>query len=141
MKDNGSALVAVRVLLATLLLGSVAPAHPASRAVTEQGSDAYARCIGCHSLERNRTGPLHCGLLGRTAGTAAGYNYSDAMAELGIVWDRSTLDAFLREPMNFVPGTSMGYAGVADPAIRAAIIDYIEAAGSDADVCPPGLGR
>jgi len=44
-----------------------------------KGEQIYHRCQGCHSIDRNRVGPMHKGLFGRTAGTVAGFNYSDAM--------------------------------------------------------------
>ncbi len=121
---------------AALVLGSTF--HPAvSRgAGTHADPGAYARCIGCHSLDRDRTGPRHCGLLGRVAGTVPGFAYSRAMSELGMVWDRDTLDAFLADPTGFVPGTSMGYAGIADSNLRQEIIEYIEDANNDPDRCP-----
>ena len=30
----------------------------------------------------------------------------------GLVWDQATLDKFLENPMRFLPGTRMGYAGI-----------------------------
>jgi cytochrome c len=46
------------------------------------------------------------------------------------VWDRKTLDRFLADPMQAVPGTAMGYAGVKDQQERADLIAYIKQAGN-----------
>lgn len=93
------------------------------------GHIIYQRCIGCHSLERSRTGPRHCGLIGRRAGSLADFDYSVAMKLSGIVWTRENLDAFLESPLKFVPGTSMGFAGIDDRQERVDLIAYIVNAG------------
>ena len=93
------------------------------------GEAIYSRCVACHALEYDRTGPRHCGLFGRRAGTVAGFDYSDAMKGSNIVWNAKTLERFLAEPMAAVPGTSMGYAGVTDPGERADLIAYLVQAG------------
>lgn len=93
-----------------------------------KGEALYARCQGCHSIDRNRVGPLHRGLFGRTAGSVAGFSYSKAMKQSGIVWDEATLDEFLAHPREVVPGTKMTYAGIADPQERADLIAYLKEA-------------
>jgi cytochrome c len=79
-------------------------------------------------LNYDRTGPRHCGLFGRRAGSVPGFSYSAAMKASNIVWDAHTLDRFLANPTRAVPGTSMGYAGVADKAERDALIAYLRSA-------------
>jgi cytochrome c len=87
--------------------------------------ELYGRGVGCHSLEQNRTGPRHCGLVGRRAGSEPGFEYSEAMKRSGLVWDEKTLDRFLASPTQVVPGTTMTYSGVADPRERAELIAWI----------------
>jgi len=109
--------------LALLLAGAAsAEGDPA------KGEQIYHRCQGCHSIDRNRVGPMHKGLFGRTAGTVPGFNYSDAMKNSGIVWSEQTLDQFLQGPRKMVPGTKMTYAGVPDPQERADLIAYLKQA-------------
>ena len=93
-----------------------------------KGEQIYKRCQGCHSIDRNRIGPMHKGLFGRTAGTVPGFTYSDAMKNSGIVWSEQTLDQFLQGPRKMVPGTKMTYAGVPDPQERADLIAYLKQA-------------
>jgi cytochrome c len=95
-----------------------------------RGEEIYARCGACHALETDRTGPRHCGLFGRRAGSVKGFAYSDAMKRSGIVWDARTLDWFLASPTRAVPGTAMGYAGIDDAQERADLIAYLRAAGA-----------
>ena len=95
-----------------------------------RGEAIYARCGACHALETNRTGPRHCGLLGRRAGSVKGFDYSAAMRGSGLTWDARTLDRFLANPLRVVPGTTMGYAGIDDAQERADLIAYLRVAGA-----------
>ena len=83
-----------------------------------------ARCGGCHALDRNKYGPAHDGVFGRTAGGRADYRYTDALKRSGLVWTEATLDAWLADPRRMVPGTRMD-ARVTDPDERRLIIDYL----------------
>jgi cytochrome c len=107
--------------LAFPLLAAAAP--PAS---VSAGEAVYARCLGCHALAYDRTGPRHCGLFGRRAGSVTGFQYSAPMKASDIIWSARTLDRFLENPARAVPGTTMGYAGVADRSERAALIAYLK---------------
>lgn len=114
-----------------LLVLSPTRASPAGDPL--RGEQIYSRCMGCHSLQVNRTGPRHCGLIGRRAGTVPGFDYSVAMRASGLVWDQDTLDAFLAAPMGRVPGTTMTYAGIADPQQRRDLIAWLARAESQCE--------
>ncbi len=100
-----------------------------------RGEEIYHRCQACHALKANRVGPKHCGLFGRKAGTAANYQYSSAMKKYGVTWNEETLDHFITNPMQVVPGTKMGYAGIKDPQERADLITYLKQATADPKIC------
>ena len=78
---------------------------------------------------------MHCGLLGRKAGTVPGFAYSEAMRSSDLVWDQKTLDEFLTAPYIMLPGTIMGFPGFAQPADRADVIAYLKQASSDPSHC------
>lgn len=124
------ALPAVAVLLVSLAAPGAAAAGDA-----QHGAEIYQRCGACHSLERNRSGPKHCGLYGRPAASVSGYPYSAALKRSGIVWDDASLDAFLENPMKTVPGTRMGYAGVKNAAERDDLIAFLREATRDPKKC------
>jgi len=122
---------AIHLIAAAAMLSVAAPALRAQALPpgdAERGKELYARCQGCHSIDRNRIGPMHRGLFGRRAGTVDGFNYSKAMKQSGIVWDEAALDAFLAAPRDVVPGTRMTYAGIKDPQERADLITYLKEA-------------
>jgi cytochrome c len=91
-----------------------------------RGKELYeSRCGGCHSLDDDRIGPRHRGVVGRKAGAVAGFEYSPALRTARIVWDPKTLDAWLADPERLVPGQRMNYR-VPEAADRAALIDYLK---------------
>lgn len=124
------------VLLAGVVIGlAAAPAAMSAAGAAGRGEAIYERCMACHSLDRDRTGPKHCGLFGRRAGSEPDFEYSPAMRASGIVWDERTLDRFLTAPMKVVPGTSMGYAGIDDPRERADLIAFLREASRSSQYC------
>ncbi|NSM55867.1 c-type cytochrome, partial [Serratia marcescens] len=76
-------------------------------------------------IEKNDVGPMHKGVVGRVAGTVAGYNYSPALKNSKIVWTEANLDKWLSGPDAMVPGTKMFYE-VQDPKDRADIIAFLK---------------
>ena len=86
----------------------------------------FGQCAVCHSTDgSNGTGPTLKGVVGRKAGSVAGFRYSRAMRAAGIVWDEDTLDRYLRSPQDTVPGNIMPFSGVPESAQRAAVIAYL----------------
>ena len=130
----------VRAALAwsSLALAGFAGAAPDEGAL-RRGEQVYARCAACHAIEANRTGPQHCGLFGRRAGTAPGFTmYSQALRDSKIVWDARSLDVFLQDPMKAIPETTMGYAGVKDPKERSDLIAWLRESTRPGQSCKPG---
>ena len=95
------------------------------------GEAAFAQCKVCHSLEEGKTmiGPTLHKVIGRPAGSVAGYSYSTAMKSSGIVWSEEKLFAYLEKPQALVPGTKMSFAGYPDPQKRADVIAWLKANG------------
>jgi cytochrome c len=94
------------------------------------GKTLYAaRCAACHSMEYNGVGPTHKNLIGRKAGTAPGYAYSDALKNSSVVWNGDTLRRWLTDPEKFIPGQKM-FITVPDAQERANIVAYLLQAGA-----------
>lgn len=114
------------LLLAPLPLLAAAPAVRAQDA--GQGELVFKRnCAICHTVEagKNKIGPSLAGVVGRKAGSAPGYSYSDANKNSGITWSDAELDKYLTDPRGVVPGTKMLFAGLKNPEDRKAIIAYL----------------
>lgn len=83
-------------------------------------------------------GPGLAGVWGREAATAEGFGrYSDALKRAGLVWNEPHPDAWLKNPAEVVPGTSMGFAGAADAPARVGLHACLKAA-SSGRVSAPG---
>lgn len=101
----------------------------------QAGQAVFQQCKVCHSLQpgQHQIGPSLAGVIGRKAGTAAGYEYSAAMKESGVTWTTENLEKFLASPQSFVPGTSMPFAGLPDEHDRENLVAYLrQAAAPDA---------
>ncbi|QOZ48718.1 cytochrome C [Bradyrhizobium sp. CCBAU 53340] len=86
------------------------------------------QCATCHTTNFSdpaRQGPSLYKIVGRSAGKAEGFHYSDGFAKADFVWDDTRLDAWLTNPQAVVPGAVMAYRQV-KPEIRAAIIGYLK---------------
>lgn len=114
-------------VLATI--GSLSLAGSALAADAAAGEKfAKVQCGICHTFDagKNKIGPSLFGVVGRKAGTAEGFSYSEANKSSGLTWDTATLDKYLTKPSAVVPGTKMAYAGIKDDGKRADVIAFLE---------------
>ena len=110
------------------LAGALVSASALAAGDAERGRALYeARCTGCHSLEADRVGPRHRGVLGRRAGSVQGFDYSPALRGAAFVWDAAALDRWLTDPEAAVPGQRMNIR-VADARDRADLIAHLATA-------------
>lgn len=109
------------VVLALALPGAAAAQDAAA------GQEAYAACAACHEVTGASTaaGPALGGIAGRRAGTREDFRYSRAMQRSGIIWTAETLDAYIADPPNWMPGNRMAFAGIPDAALRRDIVAYL----------------
>ncbi|HUO21402.1 MAG TPA: cytochrome c family protein [Caulobacteraceae bacterium] len=99
----------------------------------DNGHAKFALCQACHSIlpgAPNMTGPNLNGVVGRMAGSAPGYSYSDAMKGAGWTWDAQHLDTWLAGPQKMLPGAKMTFVGLANPQDRIDVIAYLASAGA-----------
>jgi cytochrome c len=119
-----------RAVIAGLLLAGYAPAAPAAPAADPPAGQKIfkTQCAICHSVVagQNRIGPTLYRVVGRTAGSVPGFNYTADHKKLDVTWDAATLDKYLADPRAMVPDTSMFYAGLKNDAERADLVAYLE---------------
>lgn len=118
------------LLLLAAGLGAHAPAQAADANTLKRGKMLYLQCRACHETTMEappRIGPTLHGLIGAKAAAVPGFNYSTALRNSKLTWDRATLDQWLANPAKLVPGNTMAFAGMKKPEDRAALIDWLEA--------------
>jgi cytochrome c len=123
MKRTAAALLAAVALAATAWAQEGNP---------EEGAEVFKKCRACHDVgpaAKNKVGPLLNGIIGRKAGTIEGFTYSDANKQSGangLVWTEDVLFKYLENPLVFMKGTKMAFAGLKDPQDRKDVIAYLK---------------
>src|SRR5262249_60338445 len=98
----------------------------------ESGKDVFKVCRACHQVgpgAKNGIGPMLNGIVGRKAGTIAGFNSSEVNKDAGakgLVWTEDNLFKYLENPAAFMPGNRMALAGVKDETDRRDLIAYLK---------------
>lgn len=113
---------------ATVLVVGANAQMPLPAATPPDGATLFKQqCAVCHTLslsEPTRQGPPLVKVVGRPAGKAEGFKYSEALSKADFTWDEGRLDAWLINPQAVIPGAVMAYRQ-ARPETRAAIITYL----------------
>lgn len=125
----------MRLLLRSSLVffcGSLVVFRPGAAQDIASGRTYFSQnCAICHSVTPDLAagqGPGLFGVVGRKAGSAPGFGYTDALSKAGakgLVWNASTLETFLSAPDQFVSGTAMPL-NVASAEDRTNLIGYFK---------------
>ncbi|QLF93975.1 c-type cytochrome [Pseudomonas sp. ABC1] len=100
---------------------------PCASLAAEPGAELFEPCQVCHSLQAGQhgIGPSLQGVVGRQAGQASGFRYSNALLGNQRVWSREALAEFLYDPQASLPGNRMAFSGMDDAAQIEALIDWL----------------
>ena len=113
---------------AALLIAALATSQAEAEAGAGGEQAFKTSCAMCHAVKGNAPpgiGPNLVGVVGRKAGSLAGFAYSPAMQQAGFVWSEAKLKAYIIAPQKLVKGNRMPFLGLADPAAAAAIATYL----------------
>ena len=109
-----------------------APEDPLAAFAGDPGAEVFRACVACHTLSANdgvRAGPTLAGIFGRKIATLPGYNFSDALKKLDIVWTPETVaKLFEIGPMAYTPGTKMPEQRIGSAEDRTALMKFLEKA-------------
>ncbi|TSJ64814.1 cytochrome c family protein [Starkeya sp. 3C] len=97
-------------------------------ASSERGAAQAKKCAACHNFVEGagaKVGPDLYGIVGRPVASAEGFAYSAALKGHGGDWSFETLNDFIKNPKAAVPGTAMGFAGIAKETDRADLLVYL----------------
>ncbi len=119
---------------ATATAAETAPSAPATQVATAagdaaKGEAAFRACKACHSSEKggpNKVGPHLWDVVNRLIASVSDYNYDDALkSKSAEKWTPENLDAFIKKPKDYAPGTKMTFGGISDDGKRADLIAYL----------------
>ena len=105
----------------------------------DKGKKVAKKCVACHSFEsggKNKVGPNLYNIMGKNRAGASGFAYSSAIKTMGGKWGFEDMNAFLKKPKKFMPGTKMSFSGLKKAGDRAAVILYLRSF-SDSPVTLP----
>ena len=98
----------------------------------DRGAEIFRACVACHTLgaeQANRAGPTLAGIFGRRIATVPGYNFSEALKRLDIVWTPETVSKLFEiGPSAYTPGTKMPEQRIGSEQDRAALVQFLERA-------------
>ena len=106
------------------------PEDPLAPFAGDPGAEVFRACVACHTLNPNdgvRAGPTLAGVFGRRIATLPGYNFSDALKKLDIVWTPETVSRLFEVgPLAYTPGTKMPEQRIGSAEDRAALVRFLE---------------
>jgi len=98
----------------------------------DRGAEIFRACVACHTLgaeQGNKAGPTLAGIFGRRIATVQGYNFSEALKRLDIVWTPETVSRLFEiGPSAYTPGTKMPEQRIGSEQDRAALVEFLERA-------------
>jgi cytochrome c len=94
-----------------------------------RGAQVWRACAVCHSLTPdggNRAGPSLHGIYGRRIGSLPGYDYSEALRSMSLIWTPATVAALFEiGPEAYTPGTRMPEQRLPDAEDRRALTEFL----------------
>jgi cytochrome c len=106
-----------------------APGDPLAAFAGDHGAEIFRSCIACHTLSEKdgvRAGPTLAGIFGRKIASLPGYNFSEALKKMKIVWTPETVaKLFEVGPAAYTPGTKMPEQRINSPEDRKALTDFL----------------
>lgn len=105
------------------------PNDPLAAFAGDRGAEVFRACVACHTLTQdqgNKAGPTLSQIFGRKIATLPGYNFSEPLKKLDIVWTPETVaKLFEIGPAAYTPGTKMPEQIIGSDEDRKALVGFL----------------
>lgn len=105
------------------------PNDPLAAYAGDRGAEIFRACVACHTLtpdQGNKAGPTLSGIFGRRIATLSGYNFSEPLKKLDIVWTPETVSKLFEiGPAAYTPGTKMPEQLIGSDEDRNALVQFL----------------
>lgn len=104
------------------------PAYKKFGGDARRGERLTRACRVCHNHKPNsghKIGPNLYGVMGRMAGSAEGFAFSEKLEQRGVLWTAETLQTFFEEYKEFSQGTHRAFKSLRSPQDRADVIAWL----------------
>lgn len=97
-----------RFQIVIFLFVAFSTTNPAQAQDAIAGEDIFRKCASCHQIgdgAKNRVGPVLTNIIGRPAGSFAGYKYGKSIlkaGEAGLIWTPENIFEYLASPKKFL---------------------------------------
>jgi len=97
------------------------PSKPVGRVI-------FTRCMACHEAtgDSEPLAPSLRGIVGAGVARESAFPYSPAVRQLGGKWTEERLNAFLKDPNSYAPGSAMEPGQISDADERSALIEFLK---------------
>ena len=109
---------------------------PAVDTLMSEGKRVFRSCASCHTVNKgggSTIGPNLWGVFDSQAASKADFTYSDALKNSGVVWTEESLDKYLTNPGEYLPGGTMVFPGVPADDDRKALLAFLSKVSTDSE--------
>jgi cytochrome c len=124
--------VAEATALRSAAPAAAAPIEPVSpliaSASVENGQNVAKKCAACHTFDKggkNGVGPNLYAVINARRGHIQGFAFSNQFKAKEGSWTYESLNAWLANPKQFIPGNKMAFAGLPKASERADVIAFL----------------
>ena len=96
----------------------------------------FSSCASCHTVNKggaSTIGPNLWGVFDSEGASKTDFVYSDALKNSGVVWNEESLDEYLTNPSEYLPGGTMAFPGVAAEEDRKALLAFLAKVSTNSD--------
>lgn len=112
---------------------------PVVDTLMSDGKRVFSSCASCHTINQggaSTIGPNLWGVFHSEGASKTDFVYSDALKNSGVVWNEESLDKYLTNPGEYLPGGTMAFPGIPAEEDRKAVLAFLLKVSTDSSTGP-----